>query len=108
MDYAMQQTFTSGGTAAASDPGTGIPHIGKTGTTDGAKDTWMIGASTKVATAVWVGNVTGDANLRELSFDSGAAATARHRIWPAIMAARRRQVRRRRIHRARRRAPSSR
>jgi membrane peptidoglycan carboxypeptidase len=85
MAYAMQQTFASGGTATASDPGTGIPHIGKTGTTDGAKDTWMIGASTKAATAVWVGNVVGDANLRELDFDSGAAATARHRIWPMIM-----------------------
>jgi membrane peptidoglycan carboxypeptidase len=85
MDYAMQQTF-NGGTAAASDPGTGIPHIGKTGTTDFAKDTWMIGSSTKVATAVWVGNVTGDVNLRELDFPSGYAATARHRIWPAIMA----------------------
>jgi membrane peptidoglycan carboxypeptidase len=85
MAFAMQKTFASGGTATASNPGTGVPHIGKTGTTDGAKDTWMIGASTKAATAVWVGNVVGDANLRELSFDSGAAATARHRIWPMIM-----------------------
>ncbi|WP_235508257.1 transglycosylase domain-containing protein [Agromyces sp. Soil535] len=83
MAYAMQTTFD--GTASASDPGTGIPHIGKTGTTDGAKDTWMTGASTKAATAVWVGNVTGEANLRELDFPSGYAATARHRIWPAIM-----------------------
>jgi membrane peptidoglycan carboxypeptidase len=85
MQYAMQQTFAGGGTATASNPGTGIAHIGKTGTTDGAKDTWMNGASTKVATAVWVGNVVGDANLRNLSFDSGAAATARHRIWSNIM-----------------------
>jgi membrane peptidoglycan carboxypeptidase len=88
MEYAMQQTFASGGTATASDPGTGIPHIGKTGTTDEAYDTWMIGSSTKVATAVWVGNITGGdnrTNLRNVSFDSGAAATARHRIWPRIM-----------------------
>ena len=85
MAFAMQKTFAGGGTATASDPGTGVAHIGKTGTTDGAKDTWMIGASTKAATAVWVGNVVGEANLRNLSFDSGAAATARHRIWPAIM-----------------------
>jgi membrane peptidoglycan carboxypeptidase len=85
MAYAMQETFADGGTATASDPGTGVPHIGKTGTTDGAKDTWMIGASTKAATAVWVGNVVGEANLRDLEFDSGWAATARHRIWPMIM-----------------------
>ena len=83
MQYAMAKTFS--GTATASRIGDGIALIGKTGTTDGAKDTWMNGASTKVATAVWVGNVTGDQNLRNLSFDSGAAATARHRIWPRIM-----------------------
>jgi membrane peptidoglycan carboxypeptidase len=83
MAYAMEQTFQ--GTARASNPGTGVPHIGKTGTTDGAKDTWMLGASTKAATAVWVGNVVGEANLRDLEFDSGEAATARHRIWPRIM-----------------------
>ncbi|GAA3879036.1 transglycosylase domain-containing protein [Leifsonia kafniensis] len=85
MAYAMQQTFAGGGTAVASNTGTGVPHIGKTGTTDGAKDTWMIGASTKAATAVWVGNVVGETNLRNLDFESGAAATARHRIWPRIM-----------------------
>lgn len=85
MDYAMAQVFAGDGTASASNTGSGVPHIGKTGTTDGAKDTWMIGASTRVATGVWVGNVTGEANLRDLRFDSGAAATARHRMWPAIM-----------------------
>jgi membrane peptidoglycan carboxypeptidase len=85
MTYAMQQTFVGDGTATASNTGTGVPHIGKTGTTDFAKDTWMIGASTTAATAVWVGNVRGDANLRNLRFDSGPAATARHRIWPRIM-----------------------
>lgn len=85
MAFAMQEVFTGDGTATASRTGTGVPHIGKTGTTDSAKDTWMIGSSTEVATAVWVGNVTGAANLRELRFDSGAASTARHRIWPAIM-----------------------
>jgi membrane peptidoglycan carboxypeptidase len=85
MAYAMKQTFSGDGTAVASNTGTGVPHIGKTGTTDDAKDTWMIGASTTAATAVWVGNVVGKANLRNLSFDSGQAATARHRIWPRIM-----------------------
>ncbi|RXZ72195.1 transglycosylase domain-containing protein [Agromyces albus] len=85
MTFAMQRTFAGGGTATASNTGTDVPHIGKTGTTDGAKDTWMIGASTKAATAVWVGNVVGDANLRDLEFDSGAASTARHRMWRSIM-----------------------
>jgi membrane peptidoglycan carboxypeptidase len=62
-----------------------VPLIGKTGTTDGAKDTWMVGASTKVATVAAVVSVTGDANQRGLSFDSGQAATARHRMWPEVM-----------------------
>ncbi|QEO13658.1 PASTA domain-containing protein [Agromyces intestinalis] len=87
MEYAMAQTF-NGGTASASNTGTGVPHIGKTGTTDNAFDTWMVGSSTTAATAVWVGNITGGdyrTNLRTVSFDSGSAATARHRIWPMIM-----------------------
>ncbi|QTX06156.1 transglycosylase domain-containing protein [Agromyces archimandritae] len=84
MQYAMQTTFSA--TASESNTGTGIAHIGKTGTTDHAKDTWMVGASTAVATAVWVGAVTGDVNQRELSsFDSGPVQTARHRMWKSIM-----------------------
>jgi membrane peptidoglycan carboxypeptidase len=62
-----------------------VPVIGKTGTTDGNKDTWMTGASTKVATVVAVVSLTGDANQRTTFFDSGQAATARHRMWPAVM-----------------------
>ncbi|WEO78904.1 transglycosylase domain-containing protein [Cryobacterium sp. SO2] len=62
-----------------------VPMIGKTGTTDGAKDTWMSGASSEVATVVGVVSVTGDANQRALKFDSGPAATARHRMWPDVM-----------------------
>ncbi len=87
MQYAMQQTF-AGGTASQSETYTGVPHIGKTGTTDYAFDTWMNGASKEVATAVWVGNVTGGDNrtsLRSIDFASGYGASARHRIWSSIM-----------------------
>ncbi|GLI26186.1 carboxypeptidase [Agromyces rhizosphaerae] len=89
MQYAMQQTFAGGGTAVASNTYSGVAHIGKTGTTDDSKDTWMNGASTKVATAVWVGHVTAPAGrqvaLRNIYWDSGPAATARHRMWKDIM-----------------------
>ncbi|WP_353809044.1 transglycosylase domain-containing protein [Agromyces sp. SYSU T00194] len=89
MQYAMQQTFAGGGTAVASNTYSGVPHIGKTGTTDDSKDTWMNGASTKVATAVWVGHVTAPPGrqvaLRNIYWDSGPAATARHRMWKDIM-----------------------
>lgn len=47
----------------------------------------MVGASTEVATAVAVVSVNGDANQRGISFDSGSAATARHRMWPIVMSA---------------------
>jgi membrane peptidoglycan carboxypeptidase len=62
-----------------------VPMIGKTGTTDGNKDTRMSGASSKVATVVGVVSLTGDMNQRATYFDSGQAATARHRMWPAVM-----------------------
>jgi len=62
-----------------------VPMIGKTGTTDGAKDTWMSGASSRVATVVGVVSVTGDANQRAMKFASGPVATARHRMWPDVM-----------------------
>ena len=86
---ALQSTFSGNGTAFQSRTGDGVPLIGKTGTTDDAKATWMTGASTRVATAVGVFNIKGDANLRlgRYSFDSGSAATARHRIWPVVMRA---------------------
>ncbi len=86
MHYAMIRVMTSG-TATVSNGATSphVPLIGKTGTTDGAKDTWMVGASSKVATAAAVVSVNGDANQRAIRFDSGQAATARHRMWPAVM-----------------------
>ncbi|MFF2390522.1 transglycosylase domain-containing protein [Agromyces sp. NPDC058104] len=86
MHYGMSRVMTDG-TARESNNNTVpyVPLIGKTGTTDGAKDTWMAGASTEVATVAAVVSVNGDANQRGISFDSGEAATARHRMWPAVM-----------------------
>ncbi|MDJ0324005.1 transglycosylase domain-containing protein [Cryobacterium sp. PH31-AA6] len=87
MSYAMQRVMTSGTGAPsrrATDPE--VPMIGKTGTTDENKDTWMAGASTKVATVVGVVTVSGTGeDQRETYFDGGQAATARHRMWPAVM-----------------------
>lgn len=86
MHYALQPVMT-GGTANESWRNTSprVPLIGKTGTTDGSKDTWMAGASTKVATVAGVVSVTGEANQRGINFSSGQAATARHRMWPMVM-----------------------
>ena len=87
MAYAMERVMTQG-SAGESYRNTypRVDMIGKTGTTDGSNDTWMSGASTEVATVVGVVSVTGkENNQRQLRFDSGSAATARHRMWPDIM-----------------------
>jgi membrane peptidoglycan carboxypeptidase len=84
--YAMKGPIQSG-TATASNPYDDIEHIGKTGTTDNEKDTWMIGASTRAATAVWVGNVTGDVSMTDVETNGYSGYSVRHRIWKAVMTA---------------------
>jgi membrane peptidoglycan carboxypeptidase len=62
---AMQGVFNSG-TATQAKP-KGVNILGKTGTTDNSSQTWTVGASTKVSTAVWIGNATGSAVTRATS-----------------------------------------
>jgi membrane peptidoglycan carboxypeptidase len=88
MQYAMATTTVGGGTAAASGSRTSprVPIIGKTGTTDKAKDTWMSGSSSKVATVVGVVNVRGDSkNQRFTSLNGVQASLVRHYVWPEVM-----------------------
>ncbi len=86
--YAMAQTMVGNGTAIASNPGDGIPVIGKTGTTDRSKDTWVVTSSTEVATAVWVGNIVGNARIRQYVNPEGVyGGELRHRIMRAILGA---------------------
>src|SRR5690606_16918152 len=63
--YAMESVMR-GGTGSASNPNDGTPYIGKTGTTNGSIHTWMVGSSTAISTAVWVGNVQGEQALRNI------------------------------------------
>ena len=71
----------TGGTGTRANPGGGVPIIGKTGTTDNQVHTWMVGSSTEVASAVWVGNIVGDTSLRRLS----GGTVMRHDIFRPIM-----------------------
>ncbi|WP_291044385.1 transglycosylase domain-containing protein, partial [Herbiconiux sp.] len=84
--YAMLGPIESG-TATASDPDDGITHIGKTGTTDNEKDTWMAGASTAAATVVWVGNATGNVSMTDVYPNDWTGSSVRHRMWRAVMTA---------------------
>jgi len=83
--YAMEQVMS--GTAAASNPHDGTAYIAKTGTTDASVHTWMVGSSTRVATAVWVGNAKGKVALRNVAINGLNAAGLRHNIFRPIAVA---------------------
>jgi membrane peptidoglycan carboxypeptidase len=80
--YAMQGVM--GGTAGASRPRDGTPYMGKTGTTDESWHTWMVGSSTAVSTAVWVGNIVGKQPLRNIRVNGMTASVIRHAIFRPI------------------------
>lgn len=75
----------NGGTGGAARPGDGIPLIGKTGTSDGEKHTWFAGATTALATAIWVGNVEGDVSLRYTNVNGQNAGQMRFSVWSEYM-----------------------
>ncbi|MBM7802149.1 membrane peptidoglycan carboxypeptidase [Curtobacterium luteum] len=80
--YAMKQTITSG-TARGAQTADGTQMFAKTGTTDEAEQIWLVGASTKVATAYWQGNTDGKKlNLRHYSNGvNGTYAGVRADVW---------------------------
>ncbi|HWH97761.1 MAG TPA: PASTA domain-containing protein, partial [Pseudolysinimonas sp.] len=81
--YAMAAVI-AGGTGSASNPNDGTTYIGKTGTTDESVHTWMVGSSTRVATAVWVGNITGKQAMRNIRVNGQSGGVLRHRIFKPI------------------------
>jgi len=86
--FAMASTMVDGGTATLSNPFDGTPIIGKTGTTDRSKDTWVITSTTEIATAVWVGNIVGDFRIRQYQNPEGFwGGELRHRIMREILTA---------------------
>ena len=85
MSHALRAVM-SGGTGSAANPNDGTPLAGKTGTTDKRVHTWMAGYSSKVATATWVGNVSGLTSQTGKSVNGVAVSTVRHQVWRKIMA----------------------
>ncbi|WP_255808972.1 transglycosylase domain-containing protein [Leucobacter aridicollis] len=92
--YALEYTINNG-IAGHARSQFGIPHLAKTGTTDEYIDNWTVGASSKVSTATWVGNVGPNpqclgqpdcsrVDTRNFGGYQGLTA-ADSRIWPAVM-----------------------
>lgn len=73
-------------TGAASNPRDGVPVLGKTGTHE-TYQTTMIQSSTKVTTAVWVGNASGFTNLYETYANGQQITQLRHKLSKAMQAA---------------------
>jgi membrane peptidoglycan carboxypeptidase len=81
--HAME-AVVNGGTASSSNPRDGTPYIGKTGTTNDAIHTWMAGSSTRVSTAVWVGNIDGKQSMRKIRVNGNFGGDLRHIIFRPI------------------------
>jgi len=78
--YAMQGVLDNGTAKTAREMGVYFPASGKTGTTDGNRDSWFVGYTPDVVCAVWVG------------YDSGAdtgvtGARGALRIWARFLRA---------------------
>ena len=79
--YALSGVLDRGTAKTAKAMGIYFPAAGKTGTTDGNRDSWFVGYTRDVVCAVWVG------------YDSGAdtgltGASGALRIWARFMSAR--------------------
>ncbi|MCP9885140.1 PBP1A family penicillin-binding protein [Synechococcus sp. ATX 2A4] len=76
MVWMLQRVVTNGTGGGAALPNR--PVAGKTGTSEGARDLWFVGAIPQLTTGVWLGFD----NNRKTNSDSGAAAAA----WGRYMA----------------------
>jgi membrane peptidoglycan carboxypeptidase len=87
--YALQGPLGGGpaggaGTGGASNPRDGTAVFGKTGTTNDSLQSWVVGGNSKVATAVWVGNIRGTVPLRATYISGMQAAVLRHAVFRPI------------------------
>ncbi|GAB3300359.1 transglycosylase domain-containing protein [Pseudoclavibacter terrae] len=79
------QGVANGGTGSASNPGI-APLMGKTGTTDSGLQTWMVGATSKVGLAVWVGNASGQVPMYGVDLPRAVGSQTRHVIFNDVIA----------------------
>jgi len=83
--FALAAVMKSG-TGRPGNPRDGIPIVGKTGTTDGAQQNWLIATTTKAALAVWVGNTDGGSqSLRRITIAGTNGYNTKFNIFRTIM-----------------------
>ncbi len=87
----FEGVLAKGGTAATSALAGGRPAAGKTGTVDGATQSWFVGYTPQMTTAVWVGHADNEKPLKDVkvgnTFYKGYlyGGTLAAPIWKAIM-----------------------
>jgi len=74
--FALQGVMRPGGTGSGGNPNDGTPMIGKTGTHQQFQ-TWLVESSTRVATAVWVGNANGEGDVFRAGYNGRILSTIR-------------------------------
>jgi membrane peptidoglycan carboxypeptidase len=91
----LQGVLDNGGTADNSPLAGGRQAAGKTGTTDGKNETWFVGYTPQLSTAVWVGTPDDKGNsrvlsnvcLRPMTETKGCSAGSYRSIFGATLAA---------------------
>jgi membrane peptidoglycan carboxypeptidase len=96
--YTLESVFANG-TATSARAGDDIAIMGKTGTTDGSYQNWLIGSTTKIAIAVWVGNIQGnpakkttanpggEQSLRRITVARGNGANIKFAVFKGMLQA---------------------
>jgi membrane peptidoglycan carboxypeptidase len=74
--FALQGVMHPGGTGSGANPNDGTPMIGKTGTHE-LIQTWLVESSTRVTTAVWVGNAIGVGDMFRAGHNGRQLSTIR-------------------------------
>lgn len=83
--FALGTVFEGGGTGARANV-PGAPIMGKTGTADEARHSWITGGTTKAVTSLWVGNVVGEASMYDVRVKKGVSGfSSKFGIFSGIM-----------------------
>ena len=76
LEWILEHVITAG-TATRANPDDGTPIMAKTGTTDNYEQNWLVTSSSKVANAIWVGQISGADNLQYYYYNGGELANAK-------------------------------